>query len=164
VTYTLRISGPDGLEVRFAPRPNALERLNAGGVDAGRLDSGELELRVDGRRGVELDLDNLRWGTVEEGPVRSKPRQGDPPTGLRVIRVEEVDDDTVRLVLEGRIGYVYRLPYWGSGPVIEEVDPVTVPVRDHRRPSFILITVTEEVGEPVGVDDYRRFTIQVDMH
>ncbi len=165
VTYSLFVSGPEDLTIRFAPRPNVLERLSGGGVEEGRLRSGRSTLAVRGRRGFELDLDGLRWGSVEEGPVRSAPREGDPPTGLRVIRVEEEGERVVRLVLEGRAGYVYRLPCL-TPSAIEEVMADDIEVEDGwnfvlEERSVLLFTVAEDDGMAVGVDDYRRFTIRL---
>lgn len=167
VSYTLRVSGPEGLTVRFAPRPNVHERLSGKGTDERTLRSGNRMLEVRGRRGFELDLDGLRWGTSEEGPVRAVAREGDAPTGLRVIRVEEEGDDTINLTLEGRTGYMYRLPYL-TPPGIEllpdqeiEVDAAWDTALDDG--PALRFTVREDDGTAVGVDDYRRFTIRLRM-
>ncbi len=165
VSYTLLVHGPEGLTVRFTPRPNVHERLSGRGTDQGTLRSESRMLEVRGRRGFELDLDGLRWGTSEEGPVRAVAREGDAPTGLRVIRVEEEGDDTINLILEGRTGYVYRLPYL-TPPGIELLPDQEIKVDADWDTALddgpaLRFTVREDDGTAVGVDDYRRFTIRL---
>jgi len=165
VAYALAVSGPAGLEVDFVPRPNVHERLRNGGRASGVIDTEALELAVEGWQGFELLLDDLRWGTENEGPVRSSPREGDPPTGLRVIKVEEEGRDGVRLVLEGRAGYSYALPIlpqFGYKLASEQEIEVNLMVYTADEPDPELqFTVRDDDGTAVGVDDYRRFTIRL---
>ncbi len=164
VGYSLRVAGPEGLRVVFAPRPAPLERFGTGGapemvVGAG----GEASLAVWGRPGLDLVIDELSWGNVAEGPVHSVPREGDPPVGLRIVRVEEKDRSTVELTLEGREGYVYRLPIESARPFVAEApaDAPAVVVTESEGYPALQFTVTPGLGDSVGVDDYRRFTLVI---
>ncbi len=167
VFYQLKARGPDGLTVRFAPRPVSHERLRGGGIAEAVIRSGEMDLTVEGRQGFELVIDGLRWGTVEEGPVRSVAREGDAPTGLRVIRVEEEGSDGVRLILEGRAGYTYKLPFLAPVGIDlhseQEIDVRQVIHTTDAPGPYLLFTVRDGDGTAVGVDDYRRFTIRLKL-
>lgn len=164
IHYDLEVRAPAGLRVRFAPRPAPLEQLGGGGVQEAVVGpEGEARLAVGGRSGLDLVIDELSWGSVAEGPVRVVPREGDPPSGLRIVRVEEKGNSTVELTLEGRVGYVYRLPLQVAHPV--DVDSRGLAgARVDREPGTcpaLVFTVSDETGEPVGVDDYRRFMLVV---
>ncbi len=172
--YRLTLRAPEGLAVRFAPRPLPLERLRGSGTADGVVQGGELVLSVERRRsGFALILDSEYRAPLEEAVTRIISRLGEAPDDLRIIRVEEVDDDTVRLVLEGRIGVEYCLPFTGG---VEDVDPVTsLPVRIGSVEQYVdelesgqhlyatgtglFFTVGADTGTAVGVDDYRRFEI-----
>jgi len=165
VAYSLEVRGPAGLEVAFEPVPNAHERLRGGGRVKGVIGNDQLTLLVEGQRGFELLVDDLRWGSEREGAVRRAAREGDPPTGLRIIRVEEEGDDGVRLILEGRVGYTYALPvlpHFGYELASEQELEVDLVNRTAGEPDQELyFTVREDDGSAVGVDDYRRFTIRL---
>jgi len=172
--YRLTLRAPDGLTVRFAPRPLPRERLRGTGIAEGTVQGGELVLGVEKRRpGFALILDSECRAPLEEAIARITSRQGQAPDDLRVIRVEEIAADRVRLVLEGRAGTAYCLPFTGE---VEEVDPATsLPVRigsvgenvagigsGQHLPApgtGLFFTVGSTAGTAVGVDGYRRFAI-----
>ncbi len=161
--YDLTVNGPAGYRVLFDPVAAPLERLPD---DAGQMatigSNGEVRLSVGGPTGVDLVLDDLTWGPVPEGPVFRKPREGDPPTGLRIIRVDDEGNDRVRLHLEGRVGYVYRLPLAGPGSiVVEEADGTRAEVDGEGPYPAIRFHVGPDSGRAVGVDEYRRVALLI---
>ena len=161
--YDLTVNGPAGYRVVFDPVAAPLERLPEG---AGRMATigpgGEAKLSVGGRTGVDLVLDDLAWGPVAEGLVLRQPREGDPPTGLRVIRVDEEGGDRIRLHLEGRAGYIYRLPLAGpSAIVVEEADGVSMHADGGGPRPAIRFSVESDSGRAVGVDGYRRIALLI---
>lgn len=167
VQYELEVRGPEGLKIRFAPRPAPLESLKpAEGVEVELKRSGEARLRIEGRSGVDLVVDRIFWGSLEEGAVRCLPRQGDPPSGLRIIRVEERGSNRVELTLEGRRNYIYSIPIDTAHSLHIDGTPVVeariVKLEDDY--PHLQLSVGEGSGESVGVDDYIRFklTIRID--
>ena len=160
--YILSVNAPAGLTVRYEPVPVPLERLAGPGWTSVTIGpDGSAVMALGGRRGIDFVIDGLAWGPVAEGAVHTAPGEGDPPSGLRFVRVDESGGDRVRVVLEGRSGYVYRLPFEAPAAVVVE-DAEGAAVRVTGGPGgepALLISVTSVTGEPVGVDDYRRFSL-----
>lgn len=165
VVYRLEVTGPPGLEVDFAPRPAPLEVLDETSVSGLLGSSGMLSLTCEGTEGCDLVLDRIAWREGEGGEWRHRPREGDPPTGLRVVRVTDIDARTVGLVLEGRVGYTYRVPLEGRHVRTAEGEGIAVGLARAEGEGYEVLTL--EVGPadgiPVGVDDYRRFSIRIEV-
>ncbi len=164
VMHHLMVKGPEGLIVVFAPQPVPLERIADEGTLKVVLDTGgEARMAVGGRSGIDLVIDELRWGTVSEGPVHSEPEEGSAPVGLRIIRFEETGGDRASLTLEGRAGYTYLLPVECAHPLMVESARNGPEVTIVKSWNFqaLQFTISADTGRAAGVDDYRRFTLEV---
>lgn len=164
VMHHLVVEGPEGLRVVFAPQPVPLERIaDEGTVKVVLNAGGEARMAIGGRSGIDLVIDELTWGTVSEGPVHSEPEEGSAPVGLRIIRFEQREGDRASLILEGRAGYTYMLPVECAHPIMVESPRRGPEVTIVQSGMFqaLQFTISAGTGEAVGVDDYRRFTLDV---
>ncbi len=165
--YDLEMIGPPGLEVTFAPRPGPLEGFLEGWSATRKIDpSGQLNLSRAGRSGLDVVMDGVAWRRIDTGIWRTRPREGAPPTGLRFLRVDPVGERAVELLLEGRAGWEYRLPLEGrevTGAMMEKAITVFPAGSTGRGNAFLVLRVLPETGTPVGVDDYRRFTVRLEV-
>jgi glycogen debranching enzyme len=165
VVYGLEVAGPTGLEVVFAPRPAPLEGLDEDPA-TGRIGrDGRLRLTREGAEGLDLGMDHLAWRRGEEDTWRTRPREGDPPSGLKVVQVRSVSDRAIELVLEGRPGCSYRVPLLGCRIERVKGEGIEVGLEPAEGEGYqvLVFGVGTDTGTPVGVDGYRRFTVRVEV-